>query len=139
MDTGAVIGKYGPKFINIEWRGFPEDHFCLRPTKEEDALRFAASNILQSRRSIWVSHFSVQEVNTNDVVYAVYSSQKYDMALMGWRLSEYPAYVCEWFGEENLFLYNSDRFKSTCDALWDRIQFRHSAAGSRPGRNNINI
>jgi ABC-type oligopeptide transport system substrate-binding subunit len=50
-------------------------------------------------------------------VYAVYSSQKYDMALMGWRLSEYPAYLCEWFGGKNPLLYNSTRLKSTCDAL----------------------
>ena len=56
-------------------------------------------------------------MSINDVVYAVYSSQKYDIALMGWRLSEYPAYLCQMFGGQNLHLYNSDRFKSACDAL----------------------
>jgi hypothetical protein len=50
-------------------------------------------------------------------VYAVYSSQKYDMALMGWRLSEYPAYLCEWFGGDNPLLYNSDRLGPVCEAL----------------------
>ena len=59
----------------------------------------------------------MQEVSLNDAVYAVYSSQKYDMALMGWRLSEYPAYLCEWFGGENLLLYNSNRLGAVCDAL----------------------
>jgi hypothetical protein len=71
----------------------------------------------------------VQEVTLNDVVYAVYSSQKYDMALMGWRLSEYPAYLCEWAngGGEKLFseALNSNRpalsraegFEAVCGAL----------------------
>ena len=52
-----------------------------------------------------------------ELVDAVYSSQKYDMAVAGWRLSEYPAYLCEMFGGQNLPLYNSGRFQSACDAL----------------------
>ena len=39
------------------------------------------------------------------------------MALMGWRLSEYPAYLCEWFGGKNPLLYNSDRLGQVCEAL----------------------
>ena len=40
------------------------------------------------------------------------------MALMGWRLSEYPSYLCEWAngGGENL-TSGSTRLKSACDAL----------------------
>jgi peptide/nickel transport system substrate-binding protein len=49
--------------------------------------------------------------------YAVYSSEKYDMAIMGWRLSEYPDYLCEWFGAGGQFEYASDRLKSACEAL----------------------
>jgi len=55
--------------------------------------------------------------------YAVYSSEKYDLAIFGWRLSEYPSYLCEWFGSgkqfENNPLYgdNSSRLKSKCEAL----------------------
>jgi len=89
----------------------------LAPTKEEDALRYAAAKYIAEQAQYLGIPFAIQEVSLNDVVYAVYSSQKYDMALMGWRLSEYPAYVCGWFGGKNLFLYNSNRFTSTCDAL----------------------
>jgi ABC-type transport system substrate-binding protein len=89
----------------------------LAPSKGEDALRYAAGKYIAEQAQYLGIPFAVQEVSLNDAVYAVYSSQKYDMALMGWRLSEYPAYLCKWFGGENLFLYNSTRFKSACDAL----------------------
>ena len=89
----------------------------LAPAKGEDALRYAAAKYIAEQAQYLGIPFAVQEVSLSDAVYAVYSSQKYDMAIMGWRLSEYPAYLCEWFGGENLLLYNSARFKSTCDAL----------------------
>ena len=89
----------------------------LAPSKEEDALRYAAANYIAEQAQSLDIPFVVREMSLNDMVYAVYSSQKYDMALMGWRLSEYPMYLCEWFGGQNLLLYNSNRFKSACDAL----------------------
>jgi len=89
----------------------------LAPTMDEDALRYAAAKYIAEQAQYLGIPFAVQEVSLNDVVYAVYSSQKYDMALMGWRLSEYPSYLCEWFGGQNLFLYNSNRLGLVCDAL----------------------
>jgi ABC-type transport system substrate-binding protein len=89
----------------------------LAPSKDEDALRYAAAKYIAEQAQYLGIPFSVQEVTLNDAAYAVYSSQKYDMALMGWRLSEYPASLCEWFGGQNLFLYNSNRLKPACDAL----------------------
>jgi ABC-type transport system substrate-binding protein len=89
----------------------------LAPSKEEDALRYATAKYVAEQAQYLGVPLAVLEVSLNDLSYAVYSSQKYDMALMGWRLSEYPAYLCEWFGGENPLLYNSIRFKSTCDAL----------------------
>ena len=89
----------------------------LAPSKEEDPLRYAAAKYIEAQAQYLGVPVVVQEVSLNDIVYAVYSSQKYDMALMGWRLSEYPTYLCEWFGGENLPLYNSNRFKTACDTL----------------------
>jgi ABC-type oligopeptide transport system substrate-binding subunit len=93
----------------------------LAPSKEEDALRFATAKYIAEQAQYLGIPVVVQEVNLNDVVYAVYSSQKYDMALIGWRLSEYPAYLCERAngGGKNLFLAarNSNRFQSACEAL----------------------
>ncbi len=87
------------------------------PSKEEDALRYAAAQYVAEQAQYMGISFAVREMSIDDVIYAVYSSQKYDMALMGWRLSEYPAYLCEMFGGQNLYLYNSGRLKFTCDAL----------------------
>jgi peptide/nickel transport system substrate-binding protein len=49
--------------------------------------------------------------------YAVYSSEKYDMAILGWRLSEYPDYLCEWFGAGGEFEYANEQLQSACGAL----------------------
>lgn len=89
----------------------------LAPLAEEDALRSAAAGYIAGQAQYLGIPLTVQETSLDEVVYAVYSSQKYDAALMGWRLSEYPAYLCEWVGGGNLFLYNGSRFRSTCDAL----------------------
>jgi len=91
----------------------------LAPTKDEDALRYSAANYIAEQAQYLGIPLVVQEVSLNDAVYAVYSSKKYDMALMGWRLSEYPSYFCEWDngGSENLTSYGSTRLKSACDAL----------------------
>jgi ABC-type transport system substrate-binding protein len=53
-----------------------------------------------------------QEVN-----YAVYSNSDYDMVILGWRLSAYPGYLCEWFEAPSPFAYNGDRLKSACEAM----------------------
>ena len=106
----------GQNLIMSNGEAFPKITL-LAPSKEADPLRYAAAKYVAEQAQYLGVSFAVQEVSINDVVYAVYSSQKYDMALIGWRLSEYPAYLCEWFGGENLHLYNSTRFKTACDTL----------------------
>jgi ABC-type transport system substrate-binding protein len=106
----------GQDLIMSNGEAFPKITL-LAPTKEDDALRYAAAKYIAEQAQYLGIPFAVQEASLNDAVYAVYSSQKYDMVLMGWRLSEYPAYLCEWFGGENPFLYNSSRLKTVCDAL----------------------
>ena len=39
------------------------------------------------------------------------------MALLGWNVSEYPGYLCDWFKDGNPFGYQSDRLQSACEAL----------------------
>ncbi len=106
----------------------------LAPSEDEDALRHAAANYIAEQARYLGITLVVQEVSLSDAVYAVYSSQKYDMALMGWRLSEYPAYLCEWAGggEENLSLYISTSLKSVCDAL--RVESNLDAARQAVGQ-----
>lgn len=106
----------------------------LAPSKDEDALRYAAAKYIAEQAQYLGIAFAVREGSLNDIVYAVYSSQKYDAALMGWRLGEYPAYLCEWFGGENLLFAtrNSIRFKSACDALG--VESRFDAARQAVGQ-----
>ncbi|MBL0348235.1 ABC transporter substrate-binding protein [Candidatus Villigracilis affinis] len=89
----------------------------ITPSRDEDMLRYTAANYVAERAGYLGISLAVQEMSMAELVYAVYSSQKYDMAVAGWRLSEYPAYLCEMFGGQNLPLYNSGRFQSACDAL----------------------
>jgi ABC-type transport system substrate-binding protein len=49
--------------------------------------------------------------------YAVYSSGDYDMAILGYRVSAYPGYLCEWFQTPSPFEYGSDRLKSACQTM----------------------
>ncbi len=59
----------------------------------------------------------VETTDSASLEYSVYSSKKYDMALVGWRLSEYPGYLCEWFGAGGEFEYASNRLQRACEAL----------------------
>ena len=108
----------GQNLLLSNGEAFPQVNL-ITPSKEEDALRYAAAKYIAAQAQVLGLLIAVQEMSLNDVVYTVYSSQKYDMAMMGWRLSEYPAYMCEWFGGENLSFVarNSSRFTSACDAL----------------------
>ncbi len=56
-------------------------------------------------------------VDAADIRYSVFSSKKYDMAIIGWNLSLYPGYLCEWFGPQGQLEYGSDRLGSECEAL----------------------
>jgi ABC-type transport system substrate-binding protein len=89
----------------------------LAPSKEEDPLRYAAAKYVAEQAQSLGIHLAVREATLDEAVYAVYSSGKYDMAIMGWRLADYPAYLCEWFGGQTPLLYAGDRFKVVCEAI----------------------
>jgi ABC-type transport system substrate-binding protein len=89
----------------------------LAPSKEEDPLRYAAAKYVTEQAQSLGIQFAVREATLDEVVYAVYSSGKYDMAMMGWRLADYPAYLCEWFGGQTPLLYTGDRLKGVCETL----------------------
>ena len=39
------------------------------------------------------------------------------MAILVWRLSEYPGYLCDWFQSQGPFAYNGSKLKSACEAF----------------------
>jgi len=59
----------------------------------------------------------IQESTPETFRYAVYSTGDFELAILGWRLSAYPGYLCDWFQVPSPFAYNGDRLKSACDAL----------------------
>lgn len=82
-----------------------------------DSLRTLAATYIQQRVSLLGIPLTVQLVSQDEINYAVFSSGQYDMALLGWRVSEYPGYLCDWFGDGNPFHYDRSRLKSACEAL----------------------
>lgn len=58
-----------------------------------------------------------QELDIAALRYAVYSSGEYDLAILGWQLSEYPGYLCDWFGPGARFRYVNERITSACMTL----------------------
>ncbi|MEW6401346.1 MAG: ABC transporter substrate-binding protein [Chloroflexota bacterium] len=97
----------------------------LSPSEEFDPLQAReAARIEDAARRLGIS-LTVEYVSPQDLRYAVFSAQNYDMAIMGWRLSLYPGYLCEWFGWQSPFVYDgtspvlsgAEGLKSECDAL----------------------
>ena len=78
-----------------------------------------AQSVNRISDAAWQLGFDIRVVpiHSVDVRYAVLSSKKYDMAILGWNLSLYPGYLCEWFGMQGQFDYGSDRLHSECEAL----------------------
>ena len=60
---------------------------------------------------------SQEIISPEQLHYAIFSSHQYDMALLGYNVSEYPGYLCDWFQDGNPFGYHSDRLMSACEAL----------------------
>lgn len=106
----------GQKLSMSNGEAFPKITL-LAPPKIEDALRYTAAKYIAEQAQYLGIPLAVEDAGLNDIVYAVFSSQKYDMAIMGWRLSEYPGYLCEWFGGKDSFLYKSTRLEAVCGAL----------------------
>ena len=75
------------------------------------------ANLIQQRiRRIGII-INIESLSAQEINYAVFSIHQYDMAILGWRVSEYPGYLCDWFKDGNPFGYHSDRLQSACEAL----------------------
>lgn len=85
---------------------------------EDDPLRVSAAEYIAQQAHVLGLSLEVRPNDSDTLLYAVYGSGDYDMALLGWRLSAYPAYLCEWFTplEQNRFAYNGSRLKAECEA-----------------------
>jgi len=83
----------------------------------EDPLRVSAGNYVQRQARLLGIPVSARPVGTDTVDYAVFSSHRYDMAVLGWNLSLYPGYLCDWFGANKPFQYAGSTLVSACGVL----------------------
>jgi len=112
-------GQAFPK-INLFVPQFDNDDPEHDPTRSNTMYGNAAGQISLSSIQIFgvsSSTLNVQGVSLEDLHYDVFSSHQYDMALLGYNVSEYPGYLCDWFKDGNPFGYHSDRLRSACEAL----------------------
>jgi peptide/nickel transport system substrate-binding protein len=95
---------------------FPRQHLLVLDQSFDFQAAETASQIRQAAQYLGLPVI-VEASNPTEMRYTVFSSHQYDMALLGWRVSEYPGYLCDWFKDGNPFGYKSDRLKSGCEAL----------------------
>ena len=88
----------------------------LMVSSADEAKMSVASYIEQQARLLGIPVTAMPMVS-DQINYSVFSSHQYDLALLSWRVSEYPGYLCDWFGDGNPFGYHSGRLQSACEAL----------------------
>jgi peptide/nickel transport system substrate-binding protein len=108
------------------------DVTLLAPLAEFDVQRANVAGYIEGQARALGIPLTKKLVNSDAITYAVYSSGDYDMALLGWRLSEYPSYLCAWFRpwDANPFHYNEDKPKSACGAFESAIEIEDARLAS---------
>lgn len=66
-------------------------------TVEQEPMRELTALYIAHQVEMLGLSVDVTASNLDELLYVVYSSGGYDMALLGWRLSAYPSYLCDWF------------------------------------------
>lgn len=116
-DVEPVGGSAGSGLIAPD--GSPLPRFTiLAPLPEQDEMRARVAEVIVEQSAILGLDFEVRQLDRADLLYAVYGSRDYDMAILGWRLSTYPAYLCDWFLPlaQSPFAYGGSRLGSACEA-----------------------
>jgi peptide/nickel transport system substrate-binding protein len=121
----------GQGLLTPQGKAYP-DVTLLAPSADFDVQRANAAGYIEGQARTLGIPLTKQLVDSDTILYAVYSSGNYDMALLGWRLSEYPSYLCAWFQpwNANPFHYNEDKPKSACDAFESATEIEDARAAS---------
>ncbi len=104
----------------------------LSVSDEEDALRAQSAEFIVQQAGLLGLDLQAQYTEADAILYAVYGSGSYDLAVLGWRLSAYPGYLCDWFtpADENPFSYNGSRLRSACEAWASASRLEQAQARS---------
>ena len=109
--SGIIAGQ-GLKLPN--GRDFPSITMLVL---KSDPLRVLAAVDFQQWMRLLGIPLTAQQVSENEINYTIFSSHQFDMALLGYTVSEYPGYLCDWFQDGNPFGYQSVSLQSACEAL----------------------
>ncbi|MEW5939178.1 MAG: hypothetical protein AB1750_05935, partial [Chloroflexota bacterium] len=84
---------------------------------QEDAARVAAASFVAEQLRVLGIDAQVLQAESSEVLYRVFDSHQFDMAILGWRLPRYPAYLCDLFGPGNPFFYERPETTEHCAAF----------------------
>jgi peptide/nickel transport system substrate-binding protein len=104
----------GQGLTSMTGEAFPEINLFVSSSDEQGEN---AGKYIRQQLSLLGVPVTMDSINSEDLRYAVFSDHQYDMALLGYNVSEYPAYLCDWFKTGNPFGYQSDSLQSACEAL----------------------
>ena len=96
----------------------------LAPPHDVDPRASAAATTIEEAASYLGLPLHAEYVSPDQLRYAVFQDGSYDLAIVGWHLSAYPGYLCDWFGEGNPFRYEAGPITSACQALDSTNDFR---------------
>jgi ABC-type transport system substrate-binding protein len=98
--------------------GQPLQQLSLLSVASEDSplKALAAEGVARAASTLGIP-VRLQALDAQSLRYAVLSSGDYDLAVLGWRLAEYPAYLCQWFGSPGSFYTHSDVLHSACGSI----------------------
>jgi peptide/nickel transport system substrate-binding protein len=82
---------------------------------EEDSSRTeAASYITEVVQRLGIP-VEQKNIPTDELFYKVYGTNDYDLAIIGWSLSLYPDYLCDFFAAENPYNYSNAAVDESCN------------------------
>jgi ABC-type transport system substrate-binding protein len=82
-----------------------------------DDLRANAAGYVETEAKLLGIPLTATRVPEDSIDYAVFSSGDYAAAIVGWQVSPYPGYLCNWFGDGGPFDYGTRSVTSACDEL----------------------
>ena len=84
--------------------------------QENPSRSDAASYIAERATQLGISA-EVKTISADDLFFAVYGGGDYDLAIVGWSLSLYPGYLCDFFGTGNPYYYSNPTIDEKCAEL----------------------
>ena len=81
--------------------------------KEDISRTEAASYIANAARELGIP-LEEKTIPADDLFYQVYGINDYDLAIVGWSLSLYPDYLCDFFADGNTYGYNNQAINKKC-------------------------